>query len=62
MAHHRFIAQFEITLAEPGNTNTAAPDPMTDDLVQDLIKEITNKANPHDRNGKPYKVEKAKKK
>jgi hypothetical protein len=62
VAHHRFIAQFDIVLAEPGNTDTTAPTPMTDDLVQDLIKEITNKANPHDGNGKPYKVERAKKK
>ena len=57
MAHHRFIATFEIILAEPGNTNTAAPDPMPDDLVQALVAEI-NKASLN-KGGQPYKVEKA---
>jgi hypothetical protein len=60
MAHHRFIATFEITLAETGNTSTATPDPMPDDLVQALITEI-NKASPK-KGAQTYKVEKAKKK
>ena len=62
MGHHRFIAQFEIILEEPGNTDTTAPDPMPVELVNDLITEITNKAQPRDKNRQQYKVEKAKKK
>jgi hypothetical protein len=61
MAHHRFIAQFEIILAEPNNTSTAAPDPMPADLVQALITEI-KKVNPRKGGGQTYKVEKAEKK
>jgi len=60
MAHHRFIAQFEIVLAIPNNTDTNPPEPMPDDLVQSLVAEI-NKANPK-KGSQPYKVEKAKKK
>ena len=62
VSFHRFIAEFEITLQEVGGTSTEDPDPMTADLVQDLINEITNKAKPKDKNGKQYKVQKAKKK
>jgi hypothetical protein len=62
VGHHRFIAQFEIIVEEPGNQDTAAPDPMPVELVNDLINEITTKAHPHDKNGQQYKVEKAKKK
>ena len=62
MGHHRFIAQFEIIVQERGNTDTTAPDPMPVELVNDLIKEISAKAQPKDKNGQQYKVEKAKKK
>jgi hypothetical protein len=61
VGHHRFIAQFEIIIEEPGNTDNSVPTPMTADLVQDLINEITTKAKPKDRTGKQYKVEKAEK-
>ena len=60
MGHHRFIAQFEIILEEPGNTNMDKPDPMPDDLVTALIAEINN-VSPR-KGAKTYKVEKAKKK
>ena len=61
MSFHRFVAQFEIVITEEGNTSTKGPDPMTDDLVQDLINEISSKARPKDKSGRKYKVEKAKK-
>jgi hypothetical protein len=62
VAHHRFIAMFEIILEEPGNKDKTDPTAMTDELAQDLINEITDKAKPHDKDGKQYKVERAKKK
>ena len=62
MAHHRFIAQFEIVVEEEDNKDTSAPTPMPADVVQDLINEITTKARPRDKDGKQYKVERAKKK
>ena len=62
MTHHRFIALFEIILEEPGNKDMTDPTAMSDELAQDLINEITDKAKPHDKGGKQYKVEKAKKK
>ena len=60
MAHHRFIARFEIIVAEPGPPSPQAPDPMPDDLTQALITEI-KKANPK-KGSMTYKVEKAEKK
>jgi hypothetical protein len=60
MAHHRFVAQFEIVVAETSGTSTQPADPMPDDLVQSLTTEI-NKAMPK-KGGKPYKVEKVTKK
>jgi hypothetical protein len=62
VGHHRFIAQFEIIVEEPGNTDKSAPTAMPAELVSDLITEISNKAQPRDKDGNQYKVEKAKKK
>jgi hypothetical protein len=58
VGHHRFSAEFEIILEEPGNKNTSDPDPMPDDLLQNLITQI-KQATPEDAKGKKYKVEKA---
>jgi hypothetical protein len=60
MSFHRFVAQFEITLAETSSTSTEAPEPMPQDLADALITEI-NKVRAK-KGTYSYKVEKAKKK
>ena len=58
MPHHRFVATFEVTMVEPGTTDTSPAEPAPPDLGQDLGKEI-KKTKPK-KSGIAYDVEQVK--